>query len=136
MTRAILCCCFLLISTALAADDPVPVINIQKTQWKVLFQSFISEFGGQAPSSEIEKIIVSLAKSLRKLDKHILDENEKNGLREQAIQEELYKHYKEYNQLVDSRDRAVFNATLKSRSRFGQITAQSDEDRKIDKKIA
>ncbi|WGK69561.1 hypothetical protein P0082_01500 [Candidatus Haliotispira prima] len=109
----------------------LPVINIQKTGWKVLFQGFVSQPGSAPPSSEVEKITGRLAKSLRKLGEHVLDENEKNDLREKAIREELYKHYKKYTSLVEQRDRDALNATLKRRSGFAQITAQGNRDSKI-----
>ncbi|MEM9424702.1 MAG: hypothetical protein AAF975_07955, partial [Spirochaetota bacterium] len=109
----------------------LPIINIQKTSWKVLFQGFISEFGSDPPSSEMGKMLVSVAKSLNQLSEHVLDENEKDKLREKAIQTELFKHYKAYNSLVNLRDRAVINATLKGRSGFNQITAQGAEEKKV-----
>ncbi len=112
----------------------LPPINIEKTSWKVLFQGFVSRPGSQPPGSEIDKITGRLATSLRKLEAHVLDDNEKENLREKAIQEELYKHYKEYNNLVDKHDRDALNATLKSRSSFTQITAQSNSNDKIRQK--
>ena len=113
----------------------LPVINIKKTSWKVLFSGFVNhKDSSQAPSSEIEKLLVSVARSLKQLNHHVLDENEKNDLRKNAIKKELYKHYKEYNSLVDQRDRAVINSTLKDRSRLSQITAQSNEEKKINEK--
>ena len=118
---------------AQSKDTELPNINIGKTKWKVLFQSFANELKGPY-SNQIAKIMPFLAKSLAKFDRHVLAENTKNNLREHAIQKELYQHYEAYNNLIDKRDRQVINATLKSRSRFHQITAEGNDEREINKK--
>ena len=116
---------------AQGSERQVPVINIDKSSWRVLFQGFVSQPGSQPVTSSIEKITGTVAKSLQNLDEHVLDDNEKNNLREEAIRQELFKHYQTYNDLVDTRDREAMTNTAQSHSKLAQISSQAENNKKI-----
>ena len=78
---------------------------IRKDHWRVLFQSFVlspnySLEQNQVIDSLIGKIPGILASSLRELTEHVLSDEEKQGLRERAVENELYMQYREYKELV------------------------------------
>ena len=124
---------FVLTGTGFAqtAKQELPAIRIEKDNWRVLFQNFTAAqnfVSGQDPrSSLIGQIPGVLAKSLRELTEHVLSDEEKRGLRERAIEEELYKQYREYNDLVSQRDREA----LSQKKRLGLRQNYSRNDAKI-----
>ena len=115
------------ISFAQGIKRELPAIRIEKKHWRVLFQNFTAAqnfASGEDPrNSLIGQIAGALAKSMRELKEHVLSDEEKQGLRERAIEKELYKQYREYNSLVSQRDREALKSNPK-RSKSREILAK------------